>query len=61
MGQAPFVKISVHLLKFLSPKILAIAQLFTACWPCFQKCYDQLWTAIWLLRNLLLLIIVYQY
>ena len=60
-GAEPPVKISIyfgtaqpHLNSCIGLDFLSLVALL-------PKCYDQLWSAIWLLRHLLLLFILYQY
>ena len=59
-GGAPFVKISAHVGGAQPPQNSCIDLAFQSLLALLPKCYDQLCTAIWLLRHFLLLTILYQ-
>ena len=59
-GGAPLVKTSAHVGGAQPPKNSCIGLAFQSLLALLPKCYDQLCTAIWLLRNFLLLTILYQ-
>ena len=60
-GRSPLVKISAHFEGLSPPQNSVIDLAFQRLLALLPKCYDQLCTAIWLLRHLLLLTILYQY
>ena len=59
-GWSPLVKISAHFGGSAPLKLLHWLG-FSEVTGLAPKCYDQLCTAIWLLRHVLLLTILYQY